>query len=57
MYENIYKGTDEIAIRLQEQTLTSYLILYSPFILSLIAIITGIYLFTKPLESSGGFGI
>lgn len=56
MYEEIYTGTDEIATRLQEQTLLSYMILHSPFILTLIALITGIYLFTRPSES-GSFGI
>ena len=56
MYEEIYTGTDEIATRLQSQTLTSYMILYSPFILSLIALITGVYLFTRPPES-GSYGI
>lgn len=45
MYEDIYKGNDELALRLQEQTLLSYMIIYSPFIFTLIAFITGIYLF------------
>ena len=56
MYENIYMGTDEIAVRLQEQILLSYMILYSPAILSLIALLTGIYLFAKPAET-GGYGV
>jgi len=56
MYEDIYRGTDEIATRVQEQTLMSYMILYSPFILSMIALLTGIYLFAKPGEG-GGFGV
>lgn len=54
MYQDIYTGTDEIATRLQEQTLLSYMILYSPFILALIAGITGIYLFTAQREEGGG---
>lgn len=56
MYEEIYRENDEIATRLQEQTLLSYMILYSPFILALIALLTGIYLFAKPSEG-GGFGV
>ena len=57
MYQDIYEGDDEIASRLREQTLLSYMILYSPFILGLIATIAGIYLFARPQEASGGFGI
>ena len=37
VYQDIYTGTDEIATRLQEQTMMSYLILHSPFILAMIA--------------------
>lgn len=44
-YEEIYTGTDEIALKLQDQPAMSYLILYSPFIFVLIAFITGIFLF------------
>ncbi len=58
MYEDFYlNGGDEIGSRLREQTLLSYMILYSPFILALIALLTGIYLFAKPPEGGGGFGI
>ena len=57
MYEEIYTANDEIADRLHDQLLISYMILYSPFILSLIALITGIYLFARPPEGAGGFGI
>lgn len=56
MYEDIYTGTDEIALRLQEQTLTSYMILYSPFIMSLVAFIAGIFLFSRNGEG-GGFDV
>jgi hypothetical protein len=36
----------------------SYLILYSPFILTVIAFITGIYLFAgRQNENVGGYGI
>jgi hypothetical protein len=47
MYEDIYTGTDDIALRLQEQTILSYMILYSPFIIALISFITGIFIFTR----------
>jgi len=53
MYQDIYSGTDEIASRLREQTLLSYMILQSPYILTIIAFITGIYLFTRPMETGG----
>lgn len=54
MYENIYSGTDELGSRIREQTTLSYMILYSPTILTLIAIITGIFIFARPPEASGG---
>jgi len=44
-YEDIYSGTDEVALGLQSQSALSYMILYSPLILTVIAFITGIYLF------------
>lgn len=57
-YEEIYNSTDEIAIRLQDNVAMSYLILYSPFILAVIAFITGIYLFAgRQNENIGGYGI
>jgi len=52
-YQDIYEGTDEIATKLQEQTAMSYLILYSPMILTLIAFFAGIYLFAGK-QSEGG---
>jgi len=54
-YEAIYTGTDEIATRLQDQTLLSYMILHSPMVLTIIAFITGIFLFTRSGRSEGGF--
>ena len=57
MYEEIYTGTDEVALGLQNQPLTSHMILYSPFILTVIALLTGVYLFTRPSEIGGGFGV
>jgi len=58
-YQDIYSGDDEIATRLHEQTITSFLILHSPFIMSMIAIIGGILMFTRQsnTEGGGGFGI
>ena len=55
MYEDIYSGSDEIALRLQEQTLMSYMILYSPFILALIGIFSGIWLFSRADNGGGEF--
>jgi len=50
MYEDIYTGDDEIATRLQDQTLLSYMILHSPLIMALIAMIAGIFLFAGGRE-------
>ena len=62
MYQDIYTGTDDLALRLQEQTTLSYLILHSPFIMTMIAAIGGILMFTRQSANegggtSGGFGI
>ena len=61
VYQDIYTGSDEIATRLQEQTMMSYLILESPFIIAIIALIGGILMFTRQASSegggTGGFGI
>lgn len=54
MYQDIYNGDDEIASRLKEQTILSYLILHSPFIMSFIAIIGAILMFTRHGISEGG---
>ena len=54
MYQDIYTGTDEIASRLQEQTMMSYLILHSPFIMAIIAMIGGILMFARQSSSEGG---
>ena len=56
MYQDIYTGSDDLAIRLQEQTTMSYLILHSPGILAFIAIIGGIIMFTRQANSEGGGG-
>jgi len=57
MYQDIYTGTDEIATRLQEQTTMSYLILHSPWILSLISVIGGVIMFGIKDMGMGGGGL
>jgi len=57
MYQDIYEGQDEIGTRLQEQPLISYMILWSPWILTLVSIIAGIFFFVKTGAEGGGFGI
>ena len=46
IYEEFYNGSDEFAQRMQEHTIASYMILYSPTLLAIIAFITGIILFS-----------
>jgi len=59
MYEDIYNSGDEIiGAGLQEQTAMSFMMLHSPWILSIIAFIVGIYIFAgKQGENQGGFDI
>ena len=59
MYEDIYNSGDEvIGEGLQEQTAMSFMMLHSPWILSIIAFIVGIYIFAgKQGEQQGGFDI
>jgi len=58
MYQDIYSGNDEIGTRLQEQTMMSYMMLYAPHILTLLAAVSGIFMFARsPGESSGGIDI
>ncbi len=61
VYQDIYTGSDELSTRLQEQTMMSYLILHSPFIMAMIALIGGILMFTRQSSSegggTGGFGV
>ena len=54
MYQDIYTGNDEIALRLQEQVIMSFLILHSPFIMSLIAVIGGVLMFGMKNTGMGG---
>jgi len=53
-YENIYTGTDEIAMELQNQVAVSNMILYSPVIFSTIAFITGIFFFAGRNSGEAG---
>lgn len=45
-YEEFYIGTDDVATRLQEQTILSFMILYSPTIMALIGLIAGAIMFS-----------
>lgn len=45
IYEEFYTGTDEVSTRLQEHILLSWLLLYSPAVMSLVAFLAGIVLF------------
>lgn len=53
MYEEFYDGTGELAERLQEQTILSYMILYSPMIFSVISLITGAIMFAGRSDEEG----
>jgi len=60
MYQDIYTGDDELALRLQEQTTMSYMILHSPIIIGIITMIGGVLMFTRQSSaegSLGGFGV
>ena len=57
IYQDIYTGSDEISLRLQEQTIMSYLILHSPFIMSMIAVFGGILMFARQQQAEGGVGV
>ena len=50
IYEEFYNGDDEISTRLKEHTLLSFMLLYSPAIISLIAFLSGIILFSGVQE-------
>ncbi len=54
MYEDIYTASDIVAQGLQNQALLSYMILYSPFILTIVALIVGVYLFSVRQEDGSG---
>lgn len=50
IYEEFYTGTDDLAIRLQEQTLLSFMIIEAPVIFVVVAFLTGIILFSGMQE-------
>jgi len=56
MYQDIYTGDDDVASRLQEQTIMSFLLLHSPFIMAVIAAVGGILMFGMRNTSEGSFG-
>jgi len=56
MYQDIYNGNDEISTRLQEQTIMSFMILHSPFIMAVIGIIGGILMFGIQSVNKGEYG-
>lgn len=46
MYEDFYNDAGEFALRLQDQSLISYMIIQSPLIFTIIGFITGIIMFS-----------
>ena len=50
IYEEFYTGTDDLATRLQEHTILSFMILYSPAIFTIISFMSGIILFSGKQE-------
>lgn len=46
IYEEFYDGTDDLAVRLKEHTILSWMILYSPLVFSIMVFATGIVLFS-----------
>jgi hypothetical protein len=54
VYEDLYNGNDEIATRMQDQAIMSYLLIYSPIILTIIAFVTGIYMFSSKDQMGAG---
>jgi hypothetical protein len=57
-YQDMYTGTDDMALELQSQTMLSFLILQSPMIFGIIGFICGIFLFSgkqNEVSQSGGY--
>ncbi len=46
IYEEFYTGTDDLATRLQEHIILSFMILYAPMIFTIISFISGIVFFS-----------
>jgi len=55
IYENFYTGSNDLATRLQEHIILSYMILYSPVVFTVISFIAGIIFFSGRPEGGGGF--
>jgi len=53
IYEEFYNDTGDLGSRLKEQTLLSWLILYSPVVMSVIGFFSGIIMFTGEQEEVG----
>jgi len=53
IYEDVWGGNDEVGNIMKEHVLLSYLVLYSPGIMSIIAFIAGIVLFSGPATEVG----
>lgn len=53
IYEEFQDGSDDLAMRLKEHALLSYMLLYSPVIISLVAFLAGIILFGGNQEGLG----
>jgi hypothetical protein len=54
MYEDFYDGNDDLATRLKEHVLLSYMILYSPMIFTIIGFIAGVIIFSGIQEEDIG---
>lgn len=46
IYQDLYQGSDDIATRMQEQSLMSYLVLHGPMIFTIIIFISGAIVFS-----------
>ena len=53
-YEDLYDGTDDLGLALREASTLSYLVLYSPTIMAIVAFIAGIIMMTG--GNRGGYG-
>ena len=53
IYENIYQSGTEVSTRLKEQSIMSHLILHSPFIMTMIALVGGILMFARQSNAEG----
>ena len=46
MYEDLLEGNNDISVRLEQQTIITFLLVYSPIIMSIIIFLAGIIMFT-----------